>query len=168
MDEPADPQDAAPPRLQVPRPRRVDPIKAPAGRYRSAMLRRFGLAYWLSSLGVLMGRVRFEEHSAENIRRAAAKGPLVYVLHTRSRLDWLALNAALNRNKLPLAAFTTGIVSTPFRPVFGALREWWGALRARLVAAVVTELDLPLLERLVREAERGASEREGRPSRRTS
>lgn len=132
MDEqPADAQDAAPPRPQVPRPRPVDPIKAPAGRYRSSMLRRFGLLYWLSSLGVLMGRVRFEPHSAENIRRAAARGPLVYVMHTRSRLDWLALNAVLNRNKLPLASFTTGVVSTLFRPLFGALREWWGALKAR-------------------------------------
>ncbi|MEC7946844.1 MAG: hypothetical protein VX265_04705, partial [Myxococcota bacterium] len=132
MDEPADPQEAASPQPQVPRPRRVDPIRAPAGRYRSSMLRRFGLLYWVSSLGVLMGRVRFEEHSAENIRRAAARGPLVYALHTRSRLDWLALNAVLNRSKLPLASFTTGIVSTIFRPVFGALWEWWGAFKARV------------------------------------
>ena len=132
MDEqPADAQEPAPARLQVPRPRRVDPIKAPAGRYRSSMLRRFGLLYWLSSLGLLMGRLRFEPHSVENIRRAASRGPLVYVMHTRSRLDWLALNAMLNRNKLPLASFTTGIVSTAFRPLFGALREWWGALKAR-------------------------------------
>ncbi|MEC8422476.1 MAG: hypothetical protein VX000_01800, partial [Myxococcota bacterium] len=132
MDEPADPQEAASPQPQVPRPRRVDPIRAPAGRYRSSMLRRFGLLYWVSSLGVLMGRVRFEEHSAENIRRAAARGPLVYALHTSSRLDWLALNAVLNRSKLPLASFTTGIVSTIFRPVFGALWEWWGAFKARV------------------------------------
>ena len=131
MDQPSDVQETAPPRLEVPQPRRVDPIRSPAGRYRSSMLRRFGLLYWLSSLGLLMRRVRFEEHSAENIRRAASRGPLVYALHTQSLLDWLALNTVLNRNKLPLASFTTGVVSTPYRPVLGAVREWWGALRAR-------------------------------------
>ncbi len=124
--------EAPPPRPEVPRPRRLDPLKAPAGRYRSGMLRRFGLLYWLSSLGLLMRRVRFEEHSAENVRRAAARGPVVYVMHTESALDWLALNQALNRRRLPLAAFTTGIRSTLFKPLFGGLIEWWGTLRARL------------------------------------
>ena len=141
MDKPvpeidADLNDGAPQPLpsgpDVPRPRRVAPLNAPEGRYRSSMLRRFGLLYWVSTIGLLMRRVRIEEHSAENVRRAASRGPLVYVLHTRSVFDWLAVNRALNARRLPLPQFTTDIKSTRFRPIFGALREWWGALRSRL------------------------------------
>ncbi len=116
----------------LPRPTPVDPAASPEGRARSAMLRKFGLLFRLVGLGVLLSRVRVEEHSTENVRRAAERGPLVYVLHTRSIIDWLALNVVLNRRRLPLAQVSPGLRSTVWRPVVEAAREWVGALRARL------------------------------------
>ena len=67
------------------------------------MLRHFGLIYMFSGVGLLLRRLRMEDRSADNIRRAAEKGPLVYILYARSRLDWLALNRTLNMRRLPLA-----------------------------------------------------------------
>ena len=73
------------------------------------MLRRFGMLYMLSGVGLLLRRLRMEDRSADNIRRASEKGPLVYVLYARSKLDWLALNRTLNNRRLPLAVFTWGL-----------------------------------------------------------
>ena len=106
--------------------------EAGESRYRSGMLPRFGLFYWLSGLGLFLRPLRLEEHSAEHIRNAHKAGPLVYVLHTRSVLDWLVFNQVLNRNGLPLAHFSNGLRSTLFRPIAYALREWWIALRRRV------------------------------------
>lgn len=116
---------------ELPRPRRADPLATPGGRYRSAMLRRFGVAYWLSGLWFILRRLRLEEHSADNIRKASGRGPLVYAMHTRSMVDWLALNRALNDRRLPLAMFANGLHSTWLRPGLAALREWFIALRQR-------------------------------------
>jgi glycerol-3-phosphate O-acyltransferase len=109
----------------------VQPV-ATARRYRSGMRRQFGVMFHLLGLGLLLRRMRLEDHSAEEIRKAAERGPVVYVLHTRSVLDWLALNRALNGRKLPLAKFTNGIRSTLWAPLRVALREWWYALESRL------------------------------------
>lgn len=116
------------------RPPRPDPVRTARGRHRSAMLRSFGALYWLSGLGLFAGRVRLEEHSAENVRRAAERGPVVYVMHGRSVFDWLAVNRALNRWRLPLPAYNNGVRSTLFRPLVQALREWRSALELRLRA----------------------------------
>lgn len=122
----ADP--AAPSAPRFPRPPRVNPARTADGRFRSGMLRRFGALYWLSGLGFLLRKLRLEEHSAENIRLAANKGPLVYVLYTPSVLDWLAVNRVLNRRRLPLARYTSDLRSTAFRPLLGAVREWGTSL----------------------------------------
>ncbi len=121
------------PRPEIPRrPPRLDPVRTRAGRHRAGMLRSFGAVYWLSGLGLLASRVRLEEHSAENLRRAAERGPVVYVMHSRSVLDWLVLNHALNRWRLPLPAWSNGVRSTLFQPLLSALREWRSALALRL------------------------------------
>ena len=70
---------------------------ATARRYRSGMRRQFGALFHLLGLSLLLRRMRLEDHSAEEIRRAAERGPIVYVLHTRSVLDWLALAPRLHR-----------------------------------------------------------------------
>ena len=74
----------------------------------SAMLPASGPLYWLSGLPWFMRRLRMEDHSAERVRLAAERGPIVYVLHTRSHVDWLALQSVLNERRLPLPAFTAG------------------------------------------------------------
>ena len=107
----------------------------PPERYRSGMLRRYGLLYHALLLGRVLRGLRLGDHAIDNIRRAAERGPIVYVLYTRSRADWLALNRALNAARLPLARFTNGIRSTWFAPLGDALRELWGAVRRRLRGA---------------------------------
>jgi len=105
-----------------------DPISASSDEAsRSAMLRRFGPLYNLS-LGWLLGRLRLSEQSAERIRQAAERGPVVYVLHSWSRLDWLALNRVLNVHRLPLARFTYGFRSSPYAPLKAALRGLYSSL----------------------------------------
>lgn len=104
---------------------------ATARRYRSGMRRQFGLLFHLMGLSLLLRRMRLEEHSAEEIRKASERGPIVYVLHTRSILDWLALNRALNGRRLPLAKFTNGHRSTVWAPLRVMVKEWWDALDGR-------------------------------------
>ncbi len=94
------------------------PDRAP----RSMMLRRFGPLYRWTPLGWLLSRLRLSEPSAERIRQAAERGPVVYVLHSWSRLDWLALNRVLNAHRLPLARLTYGFRSAIFAPLREALR----------------------------------------------
>lgn len=85
--------------------------------FRSGMLRAFGPAYYLLGLPFFFRNLRMEDHSAERVRRAAERGPVVYVLHTRSYVDWLALNRALIDRRLPLPVFTNGIDATPWMPI---------------------------------------------------
>jgi glycerol-3-phosphate O-acyltransferase len=108
------------------------PPVATARRFRSGMRRHFGLLFHILGLNILLRRLSLEEHSAEEIRRAAERGPVVYILHTRSALDWLALNRALNGRKLPLARFSNGLRSTRWAPVRVAIVEWWNAIRDRI------------------------------------
>ncbi len=100
-------------------------------RLRSAMVRRFGPLVHLSGLSFLLRRIRLEEHSAEHIRQATQRGTVVYMLHTRSILDWLALNKMLNARRLPLARYTHGVRSTLFQPLLTAVSTAWGALKRR-------------------------------------
>lgn len=96
------------------------------------MIRRFGPLFHLSGLSVLLRRASLDDSSAENVRRAAEAGPVVYVLHTTSAVDWLALNRALNARRLPLAALTTGVRGIWFRPVYQALYGAFLGLKRRL------------------------------------
>jgi len=120
------------PSLVLPRRISVDPMGSVEGRLRSSMARRFGLLYHLTGLSFLMRGLRLEEHSADNIRRAAQGGTVVYMLHTRSLLDWLALNKMLNARRLPLARYTHGLRTTLFQPGLTALATWARAIRQRL------------------------------------
>ena len=87
------------------------------------MLRRFGPLYWLSGMAFWFRRLRMDNASAENIRQAHNKGPVVYVMYTKSRLDWIAFNQILNRRRLPLAQFTTGLSAIWVRPIVDLVRE---------------------------------------------
>lgn len=93
----------------------------PTSLYHSAMLRRFGALFHLAGLGLLMRKLQMSEESAETVRQAAAKGPVVYVMHTRSPVDYLALNFVLKRRRLPLANYGTGVSTTLWSPLLDAL-----------------------------------------------
>lgn len=88
------------------------------------MLHRFGPLYYLSSLPWFFRRLRMEENSVDRVRRAQARGPVVYVLHTRSRIDWLALNRALVERRLPLPTWTNGVDALPWMPLGEMWRTW--------------------------------------------
>jgi len=93
------------------------------------MLRRFGPLYYAGGLPWFFRRLRMEDHSVERVQRAAARGPVVYVLHTRSMVDWLALNRVLLDRDLPLPRWTNGVDGTAWLPpgeMFTALRERLG------------------------------------------
>ena len=96
------------------------------------MIRRFGPLYHLSLLGLVLRKAGLDEPSAENIRRAASLGPVVYVLHTTAKVDWLALNRALNARRLPLATLTAGVRGVWFRPLHELLVGAWLGLKRRL------------------------------------
>jgi glycerol-3-phosphate O-acyltransferase len=118
----------------LPAPSAPTPLTPPAlapEHYRSGMLRRFGPVFYALGLGVVLRRLRLEEHSAEQVRLAAERGPLVYVMHTRSLIDWLALNSVLKKRRLPMARYSNGITSVWFGPLADAIAWSWRALRGR-------------------------------------
>lgn len=94
-------------------------------RYGSPMLPKFGWLYHSLLVGRALRRVRFEDHSAERVRQAEQKGPIVYVLLRRSSLDHLALNSVLNRRQLPLSVWAPGTMSFFWEPV---VQAWFGVL----------------------------------------
>ena len=98
-------------------------------RFRSGMLRRFGVLYHLSGLSFLLRRLRMDERSVQHIRKANDAGPIVYVFYGRSQLDWLALNQILNRKRLPLAQCTVGLRSLWVRPLAAAFEQLWGSCK---------------------------------------
>jgi glycerol-3-phosphate O-acyltransferase len=104
----------------------IESTDVPA-RFGRAMLRRFGWFYWIIGLGRLR-KVQIEDHSVEEIRQAHSKGPVVYIFHHRSTVDYLALNTVLNRRRLPLAEWSNGRSTFWWQPVAAA----WEALIYRV------------------------------------
>ena len=102
------------------------PPPLPPVRYGAEMLRTFGPLYRGLGLGVVMERMRFEDHSVERIRTAETRGPVVYVLLRQSRFDHLVLNALLNRRRLPLSVWADGPSSFWWQPTMDA---WRGVIR---------------------------------------
>ena len=112
------------------KPLAVSAIDQGIERYASSMGRRFGWFFHLLGLGVLLRGLRFEEHSAERIRQAADRGPVVYTFYHRSLLDMLALNKALNARRLPLASWSNGVRTPMWMPV----PVFWRSVGTRLKA----------------------------------
>ena len=100
--------------------------------YGGGMLRRFGLLYFLSGVGLMLRKLRMSDRSANNIREAVKEGPVVYVFYTRSKLDWLALNRVLNQRRLPLAEVSMDMRVLWYRPLFDACRQAWGTIQSWL------------------------------------
>ncbi len=100
------------------------PPRVSADLYSSGMVRRFGWLYYATGLFLFLRRIRITDDAAERVRLAAIKGPIVYSLRTRSILDYIALNQALQLRRLPLASFGTGVRVTAFRPLWESLDIW--------------------------------------------
>ncbi len=100
----------------------------PALRYGTGMLRRFGWFYKLLGFGRAFAKVQFEENSVERVRAAHQRGPVVYVLYYASAVDHLALNAVLNRRRLPLSVWSNGTNSFWWQPLRDAWRDLWARL----------------------------------------
>ena len=89
--------------------------------YRSGMRKHFG--FLLRHFFARFFRyARVDEEQLEEIRKAASKGTIVYVMHHRSLLDYLFFNNLLLRNNLPLAEYSNEINMLPFLSWKEALR----------------------------------------------
>jgi len=88
------------------------------------MLRRFGPLFYLLGFWFFFRRLKMTDPSAERVRLAASRGPVVYILRTRSRADYLALNEVLRRRRLPLASFGNAVSTLPFMPLYEAARRY--------------------------------------------
>ena len=79
---------------------------------------------WLARLfgRMLFGNIRIESRFLDNISDAAVTATVVYVMQTRSLLDYLYFNFAFLAHKLPLARFANGVRTILFRPFFSMLR----------------------------------------------
>ncbi len=112
--------------------------------HRSSMLERFGLlARFLRR--IVFAHVGVRPELVERVRQLASQGAVIYVMRYRSTIDYLLVNAVLQREGLPLARFAPGVSTRWWRPLGEMLR---GLLRrerravesdaeacARLVAA---------------------------------
>jgi glycerol-3-phosphate O-acyltransferase len=78
---------------------------------------RWGPLWWLSGLAWLAGRTRISDAFAEELRLAAARGPVVFVLQEASLLDWLSLRAALATRSLPTPGWAPGTFDRWLAPV---------------------------------------------------
>jgi len=124
-----DPQLNEPPRtLQVwPEDPEVDP-------WASRMLPRFGWPLQAIARG-FFDRIDDESCDLEPVREAAGKGSLVYVMRTRSLLDYLYFNHFGLKKGLPLARFANGVRTTLFAPLGRMLRSIAARLRWRIKVA---------------------------------
>ncbi|MCP4809381.1 MAG: hypothetical protein GY913_11615 [Proteobacteria bacterium] len=93
--------------------------------YRSAMVRGWGVLYYLRGLSVFFRKLRLTDSAVERVRQAANKGPVVYVMRTRSKIDYLALNEVLRRRRLPLADYGMHISMTALQPLGDAIPMLW-------------------------------------------
>jgi glycerol-3-phosphate O-acyltransferase len=103
--------------------------KSKVSHYRSSMVKRFGLLYYVMAFPLFLRRVVINEASVERIRKAEEAGDtIVYAMRTRSFVDYIALNRELVRHGLPLASFGTGVSTIWFQPFFAAVGHSWRRL----------------------------------------
>ena len=128
MDPPGEPELPAPADDVEPLPGwPADPELEPYG---SRMLPRFGLL--LRGLArFFFSRIDDDSCDVEPIREASKRGSLVYVMRTRSLLDYLLFNYFVRSKGLPLARFGNGVRAGRYAPFGKVLRSFWTRLRWR-------------------------------------
>src|SRR5262249_35328729 len=90
--------------------------------HRSTMLERFGLVARLL-IRVAFGHVHVRSELVERVRQLAGQGSVIYVMRYRSAIDYLLVNAVLQREGLPLARLAPGLSTAWWRPVREIIRS---------------------------------------------
>jgi glycerol-3-phosphate O-acyltransferase len=97
--------------------------------YRSAMLSTFG---WPLRLFARLFFSRIQPGpQVEAVRKAADQGSVVYVMRTRSGLDYLFFNHLAMQEGLPLARFANGVDTAPLAPIRTTVAGWFARRRWR-------------------------------------
>ncbi len=73
-------------------------------------------------LSKLLGGVVFSQRSIHALKDAEARGPVVYVMQTRSLIDYLYFNIAFKQHGIGLVRFANGVNTWAVRPFWRALR----------------------------------------------
>ncbi len=91
-----------------------------AGRHPSSMVTVIGrLTSWV--LARLMSGVVFGNRSIQAIKDAESQGTVVYVMRSRSLVDYIYFNVAFRQHGIGLVRFANGINTWVFRPFWRAL-----------------------------------------------
>jgi len=98
--------------------------------YGSRMVPRFGLPLRIMAR-LFFGRIDDESCDVEAVRRATEQGSILYVMRTRSLLDYLYFNYFVLEKSLPLARFANGVRSTIAGTFGRAIRSLAARLRWR-------------------------------------
>lgn len=97
---------------------------APAKPFRSAMLARpSALVRWLGKR--MFDHIRLTPENCDQVRRLQNEGQVVYVMWTRSLLDYLFFNYVFLKHDLPLAGFANGLNLSFFRGMGTYLVDLW-------------------------------------------
>ena len=106
----------------------------------TSMLEKFG---WVVRLiaRFLFAHVLFERRCVDNLKDANDRGAVVYVMQSRSLLDYLYFNWAFHQHGIRLARFSNGVRTTWLRGFFA----WFASLFRRKAA----EKDEELVQALV-------------------
>ena len=102
----------------------------PIDPYLSAMLPRFGLPMRFVARQ-FFDHIEGEEQDLAPVREAVREGSVVYVMRTRSVLDYLFFNHFLKKHDLPLARFANGVRTLFAAPIADQLKVVWARLRQR-------------------------------------
>jgi glycerol-3-phosphate O-acyltransferase len=108
----------------------------------TAMLSRIGrLLRFLAR--VVFAHVLLEQRCIDNIRKAAERGTVVYVMQSRSFLDYLYFNWVFLSNELPMADFSNGHRVDYFRGFFrwfrNVARRWGKSKQEDIFQALISK-----------------------------
>lgn len=100
------------------------PRDLPVGPYLSGMLPRFS---WPMRLVAhrFFDHIDADDNELAAVREAASEGSLVYVMRTRSVLDYLFFNHFQRKHALPLSRFANGVRTLFAAPLAEQLRAAW-------------------------------------------
>jgi glycerol-3-phosphate O-acyltransferase len=85
----------------------VDEMSKRASKLRKPQLT---IAWWLVVVQAILVRyLKVDDHWIEQVRQAAARGPIVFVVRNRSLIDFLCLRGLCTKHDLPTVSFVSGL-----------------------------------------------------------